>query len=115
MSTPTRIVPPAERIKGQCIYNVWHQRGVGGYFYQCQNKPIKDGFCGVHHPDAIKARDERRESEYQRKRKADALRWLQQDIGYIVMREVGEPKNYDDNNNANAAKMLAKYVRRKSK
>ena len=34
------------------------QRGIMSTF-QCSNKPKKDGWCMVHHPDSIKKREEK--------------------------------------------------------
>lgn len=33
-------------------------RSEWGYGYQCTRNASKDGYCGQHHPDAVKARQE---------------------------------------------------------
>ena len=35
--------------------------------HQCQNKVVKEGYCRVHHPDAVKARREEASRKYRDK------------------------------------------------
>ncbi len=39
----------------QSVYsaNIWTKP------HQCRNKAKKDGYCGIHHPEAVKAREEK--------------------------------------------------------
>ena len=39
----------------------WHQ-------YRCDKKATRDGFCSIHHPDAVKARDANKHSKWAKER-----------------------------------------------
>jgi hypothetical protein len=49
--------------------------GTYGAFngYQCHNKPWKDGYCKVHHPETVKARQEKSMKQREAKRENDPL------------------------------------------
>ena len=40
-------------------------------FHQCYRKPWKDGYCKTHHPESIKARQEKAQKKYEAKRKLE--------------------------------------------
>lgn len=47
-----------------CRAGVWD-----GYRpYQCAKPPTRDGYCGIHHPDAQKKRDEKRNAIWKTRR-----------------------------------------------
>lgn len=48
--------------KGFCKAHVWQG-------HQCSNIATKGEYCGTHHPDAEKKREEKREKKYQELRK----------------------------------------------
>ncbi len=39
------------------VYQGWHD-------YPCSRKAIKDGYCKQHHPDSVKARQEKSDKRY---------------------------------------------------
>lgn len=43
-----------------CKHKVWK----GWHYYQCSKPNKKDGYCGLHHPDAVKARRDKREAKW---------------------------------------------------
>lgn len=51
----------------KCKEMVYTEVWSGGH--QCYNKAKKDGYCGTHHPDAVKARQKKSDDRYEEKRK----------------------------------------------
>ena len=41
--------------------------------HRCYRSPVKDGFCKQHHPDSVKARQEKSEAAAQKKRENSPL------------------------------------------
>ena len=41
-----------------------HDTGRGVGFHKCFNNAKKDGYCGIHHPDAVKRRREKNDALY---------------------------------------------------
>ena len=35
-------------------------------FYQCRSKPVRDGWCNMHHPDKLEAKAKARDDTYNR-------------------------------------------------
>lgn len=42
----------------KCIAEVSDHDPRWPHFYQCNNKPVRDGFCNRHHPDKLKEKEE---------------------------------------------------------
>jgi hypothetical protein len=51
-----------------------HDSGRGVGFHQCGHKATRGGWCGVHHPDAVAARDARTLARWNAKDAADLRR-----------------------------------------
>jgi len=62
-------VPVAERCKEQ----IWRSGSWG--HSGCSKRATRDGFCATHHPDAKKARLEKRDAAWKAKDAASRLRW----------------------------------------
>jgi len=58
-------------IEGQCKKIVWDKGGW--HSYQCRHKVWKDGYCKIHHPDSVKARQELSHMRWEQKREKDLL------------------------------------------
>lgn len=58
--------PTYEEHTERCKQKVW----PSGQFtsHRCSRKSVKDGYCNQHHPDTVKARDEKHRAEYEHKR-----------------------------------------------
>lgn len=54
-------------MNGKCKENVSDHTGF--YFYPCSRKAWKDGYCKQHHPESVKARQEKSETLYREKLK----------------------------------------------
>lgn len=74
-----------------------HEPGRGMFIHQCSRKPWKDGWCGQHHPDSEKARQEaasnRWAAETRAKERNSALGsvwWLRQNGHANLARQVEE-------------------------
>ena len=49
--------------------------GDWGRWHQCRNSAKREGYCGMHHPDAVKARQEKSTKLYEENReKSDSYR-----------------------------------------
>ena len=49
--------------------------GDWGRYHQCRNSAKREGYCGMHHPDAVKARQEKSTKLYEENReKSDSYR-----------------------------------------
>lgn len=57
----------------QCRQQVW--RGIYRT-RQCLRKPVKDGYCQQHHPDAKNRRDEKRDSKYRVASANRVVQWM---------------------------------------
>ena len=44
-----------------------HSGGRSVSFHQCSRKAVKDGYCRIHHPEAVKARQEKADERYREK------------------------------------------------
>jgi len=53
----------------RCKSRVWPSGSMRDY--PCSRNAWKDGFCKQHHPDTVKARREKQESELREKRESD--------------------------------------------
>ncbi len=55
-----------EQVRGEGQWGSFHR-------HQCRNNAIRDGYCGIHHPDAVKCRrektDARHEKQFREQRK----------------------------------------------
>lgn len=51
--------------EGGCQKRVYDERGF--HSSRCSRKAVRDGWCKQHHPDAVKARQEKSEKEYREK------------------------------------------------
>lgn len=60
----------------KCKFDMVRDTGRWPSFHQCSNKSTRDGFCGLHHPDAIKRRKEKSEARYAAQSKALDERWV---------------------------------------
>lgn len=67
-------LPASER----CTANVWHRIGMWGQHYQCEKKAVRDGFCGTHHPDAKKKREEQGAARAKARRQAWDRDWAEE-------------------------------------
>jgi hypothetical protein len=64
----------------QCTKRVWSNM----FDSQCQRKAVKDGFCTIHHPDYIKAKDAERQKKWNEKwTKRQALQKEQEAIDNV--------------------------------
>lgn len=55
---------------------------LGWHSYPCQNRATRDGWCGVHHPDAAKKREEKQAARWQERDYADARKWQREAVGF---------------------------------
>jgi hypothetical protein len=51
--------------------------------HQCANAAKKDGFCGIHHPDAVKKREEISSEKWRAKQSSSLITKLSQRIDYL--------------------------------
>ena len=58
-----------------CQYDMVPDSGCWARLHQCLNKAIRDGFCGVHHPAAVKRRDKKRQDKYDAQTKEWDEKW----------------------------------------
>ena len=58
--------------------------GLRMSYHQCRGKVVKDGYCRVHHPDAVKARREEAMRKYEEKLAASPERRLRDAMGCIT-------------------------------
>jgi hypothetical protein len=58
---------PQSSKEQKCAERVWDTSTGWGKFRPCARAATKDGFCGIHHPDAKKARDERSRASHEAK------------------------------------------------
>ena len=59
----------------QCKYDMIPDSGRWPSFHQCSKKAKRDGFCGIHHPDAVKRRREKSDARYAAETKASDEKW----------------------------------------
>ena len=62
----------------RCAAQVMDHNDRWPHFYQCRNRIKYDerghGWCGMHRPSAVQAKNEKSEAKYQKGRRADRLR-----------------------------------------
>ncbi len=50
----------------------------GFHTYQCSQKATRDGFCGIHHPDAVAKRDAKQKARWEETRRAQDHRYAEE-------------------------------------
>ena len=58
--------------EGYCKTRV-HHAGRSVTFHQCRLKAVRDGYCGIHHPEAQAARRKKAEQRYADRLRRDPL------------------------------------------
>jgi len=64
-----------------CSPGIWHS-------HQCQNKAKKDGYCGIHHPDAVKARQDKSDKMHDEKHQRSP--WMRLQKMSVKLKETEE-------------------------
>ena len=62
----------------KCKKMVWHRAAYSPV--KCTHNAKRDGYCGIHHPDAVKRRGEKAEARYKAKGEAREAIWKRQDF-----------------------------------
>jgi hypothetical protein len=65
----------------RCKEDIWDRYTYKTY--RCARNAVKDGFCKQHHPDAVKARQEKSAKLYAEKREKDPLRIAYKEIDQL--------------------------------
>ena len=64
---------------------------INRHIYQCKNKATKDGYCGIHHPDAVKKRKKKSEDRYHLELERRAFHYTM-----LFIKEYATEANLDD-------------------
>ena len=59
----------------KCKFDMIPDSGRWPSFHRCSRPAKKDGYCGTHHPDAVKRRKEKQEARYAAESKAIDENW----------------------------------------
>ena len=57
----------------RCTGSVWVDSRMG--HAPCSNRATRDGFCGIHHPDAVAKRRAKSDQHYAAQRVRDDVKW----------------------------------------
>ena len=71
-----------ERCKGEA-----HTPGPGGGWFPCQYPAKFDGWCGVHHPDAVARREAKQRAKYEARETTEARRSARRGARFALARE----------------------------
>ncbi len=72
------------KVKDQCNSRTYLRDAFGGFV--CRNTATRDGYCGVHHPDAVAKRKAKSEERYAQK----SAEWDTQRNAAIRARKLAE-------------------------
>ena len=64
----------------KCKFDMIPDSGRWPSFHRCSRPAKKDGYCGSHHPDAVKRRKEKQDARYEAQSEARSKQWKREEF-----------------------------------
>lgn len=87
--------------------------GLGfGHYHQCTRRAVEDGFCKLHHPDAVAKRDREKRQRWDAEHRSRMRGYLMHQIGALVLNalEDGGQMHAEDYSKLDPSWCLERYV-----